>query len=517
MTACACAFRILAFLVAFAGIARPQERTVDATIVVFNTNDPESESLARFYAKKRGIDSAKLVGLPCSLAEEITRAEFRSTIAEPLRQKLVRSGWWKMTRGRNGRQIVASSSVRFVALMRGIPLKIAPDADIPPVKDSEGLPAAIATRNDASVDSEISALGLPDFSEAGIVPNPYFGRFTQILDDTGFPGLLLTGRLDAPSAMIVRAMIDDALLAEREGLWGWGCVDGRNITSGGYSEGDHWMKRLVGLLRERGVPTIFDNLPETFAADFPLTDVAVYYGWYAGDLNGPFADPAFFFKPGAVAVHIHSFSASTLRSTTAHWCAPLLVKGAAATLGNVYEPYLSLTANLDIFQDRLMTGLTLAESGAMSQRGLSWMGVVIGDPLYRPYAAWNSFYDPRSNPPNPWRRYRSIVLSARGDLLSAILPLHEAAKETRQSFFLEALGAAQADAGHASAAEGSFRDALGLNPPPAVQARLQKEIAALSAGSPPKPVESQPPMPDAPLPGATPPVFPAAPSKAADF
>jgi hypothetical protein len=92
--------------------------------------------------------------------------------------------------------------------------------------------------------------------------------------------------------------------------------------------------------------------------------------------------------PGAIAVHIHSFSASTLHDPNANWAGPLLTKGAAATLGNVYEPYLQLTAHLDIFNDRLLHGFTFAESAAMATPALSWMNIAVGDPLYRPFASW---------------------------------------------------------------------------------------------------------------------------------
>ncbi|MEZ0258380.1 MAG: TIGR03790 family protein, partial [Chthoniobacter sp.] len=87
----------------------------------------------------------------------------------------------------------------------------------------------------------------------------------------------------------------------------------------------------------------------------------------------------------AVAVHIHSYSAMTLRDPLHHWTGPLLSVGAAATLGNVYEPYLSLTPQLDVFHDRLRAGFTFAESGYMAMRALSWMTTLVGDPLYRPY------------------------------------------------------------------------------------------------------------------------------------
>src|SRR4029450_12276497 len=123
-----------------------------------------------------------------------------------------------------------------------------------------------------------------------------------------------------------------------------------------------------------------------------------------------FTESDFRFVPGAVAVHIHSFSAATLRDPNANWVAPLLAKGAAASLGNVYEPYLQLTANLDIFNDRLLRGFTLAESAYMSHRGLSWMSVVVGDPLYRPYASWSQLDSKKdvSKTASSWKMYHQF-------------------------------------------------------------------------------------------------------------
>jgi uncharacterized protein (TIGR03790 family) len=496
---------VLLFLCAASSVLA-RDRLSDATIVLFNSNDPESEGLAGYYARKRDIPLDRVVGLSCLASEEISRANFEATIAAPLRKKMEAKGWWKMLRGSGGRKSVVQTSIRFVAIMRGVPLKIRADASVPPIELAGNIPEVISSRNEASVDSEIAALGLPDWGAASVVENPYFGRFTQILDDSVFPGMLLPARLDAPTASMVRSMIDDSLAAEKEGLWGWAYIDGRDITSGGYTEGDNWMRQLVEILRQRGVPTIFDNLPATFGEQFPVTEAAVYFGWYAGDVNGPFARQDFRFQPGAVAVHLHSYSANTLRSTTNNWCGPLIARGAAATLGNVYEPYLSLTANLDIFQDRLMSGLTLAESAYMSMRALSWMGVVIGDPLYRPYAVWNQFYDPRNRPPNPWRRFRSITLSAKGKIIEAVIPLHEAARETQNGMFLEALGAAQFDANNAPASLNSFRDALALTTNHEVRRRLEMEssdamrrINALPQVDE-QPSEPLPSMPDSRIP-----------------
>jgi len=117
-----------------------------------------------------------------------------------------------------------------------------------------------------------------------------------------------------------------------------------------------------------------------------MTDVAAYAGWYSPNLVGPFVRPDFRFKPGAVAYHIHSWSGSSVRTRTAYWVGPLLAKGAAATMGNVFEPYLGLTPRIDIFFRRLLDGAPFLEAGYYSEPVLSWQTTFVGDPLYRPFA-----------------------------------------------------------------------------------------------------------------------------------
>ena len=50
-----------------------------------------------------------------------------------------------------------------------------------------------------------------------------------------------------------------------------------------------------------------------------MSQIAIYAGWYDGDVSGPFTLPKVEFMPGAFAYHLHSFSADTLRSETSHW------------------------------------------------------------------------------------------------------------------------------------------------------------------------------------------------------
>ena len=444
-------------------------REVAATVVVFNSADETSRALAEYYASRRGIDSARLVGLACPGTEEISRDEYEAAIAKPLCEIFVRNGWWKLANGR-----VTSTSVRFVALMRGMPLKIRPQEGL---SSRENQPEAIRSRNEASVDSELAVLGLQEPVPSGIIVNPLFRRFSGIMDSPVEPWLLLVCRLDAPTEGAVRSMIDGALAAEREGLWGWGYVDSRNIKSGGYAEGDRWLEALAVEMRRKGVPTLWDKAPQLLPSGYPVTDAACYYGWYTQTIEGPFADPGFGFRPGAVAVHLHSYSAITLRDANAGWCGPLVERGAAATLGNVYEPYLTLTAHLDVFQGRLMAGFTFAESAYMAARGLSWMNVAVGDPLYRPYAAW---YDLQRNAgSSDWERYRQIVRMADGEVVAAARELRVAAQQTGNSMFLEALAAAQADSTDLKGALETTDAALAMDNKPLIAFRLGLERMGL--------------------------------------
>lgn len=416
MTACALKFStVLVALAAFLSAARAddnlvgQTREADATLVVFNTRDPESRALAEYYAERRRIPADQVIGLDCPLEEEITRRQFTETIEQPLRTLFERNKWWSVAKSPRGQPEVKTGRIRFIALMRGIPLKIlttipppapnaAPDAT-PPPRPYGGDP--VRSHDEAAVDSELSVLGAFDNEHFGVLQNPYFRRFSPILDSSITPGLLLVARLDAPTADTVRRMIDDTLLAERAGLYGWAYIDRRSIPESAYREGDEWLRQAAAECWNHGIPVNLENTPAIFPAGFPVTDAALYYGWYASTAGGAMGAPQF--VPGAVAVHIHSFSAGTLRDPNANWAAPLITRGAAATLGNVYEPYLDLTPHLDVFNERLLQGFNFAESAYTSFKVLSWMTTVIGDPLYRPFAGaqtsgWQREPDPTTAP-----------------------------------------------------------------------------------------------------------------------
>jgi hypothetical protein len=107
------------------------------------------------------------------------------------------------------------------------------------------------------------------------------------------------------------------------------------------------------------------------------------------------------------------------------------------------------------------------------------MGVVIGDPLYRPYATWRTVATSPAG--DAWRSYREIVLKA-GNVLQAAAALQQAGQQTGNSLFDEALGSARMDAKDWAGAIASFDEARKLTTDPAVSVRLDLEtIVSLQA------------------------------------
>lgn len=469
-------------VIAFPAGLRAEQALAPATVVVYNAKVPESAELAKFYAEKRGIAEDHLVALRCPPEEEISREEYERTIAKPLRDTFKKRGWWK-TRRVDGAEEAFASSIRFVVLMKGMPLKVRAAENHPDKKPPGENP--IAQRNESSVDSELALLPRRP-SIYGAISNPYYKSYRAITEVEGLP-LLLVGRLDGPSAEIVRQMIVDAIEAEKNGLWGRAFIDYAKKKSAGYEAGDEWLDEVVKQLRKAGIPTVVEGTADVFPAGYPVSDGALYYGWYADGVAGPFADLLFRFVPGAVAVHIHSYSAATLRDPNAHWVAPLLARGAAASIGNVYEPYLQLTADLGILNDRLLHGFTFAESAYMAMPALSWMAVVVGDPLYRPYLSWLRLeLEPEAGAGAArWKRYREFaVRHASLPRDEYIAKGREAAAREGNAPMLEDLGAMAAKAGEAERAAGLFQQARTLytSRDDIVRATLLEAEARLKAG-----------------------------------
>lgn len=353
---------------------------VQAVAVLYNTAVPESKQLAEIYQAARGIPAQNLVGLEMPVAADISREEYEERIKKPLRAEFEKRGWWRREKDANGVTLPVETRIVVLVTMRGVPLRIRATPNPPDFKPDPADP--ISGRDDAAVDSELALCGLDGVPMKGVLRNQYFQSEKPIIE-SGLPFLLLTSRIDGPSMEVCERMIRDAVETEKTGLRGWAYVDIANK----FPQGDAWLEGVVKANVARGIPTVVDRFNDTLPKNYPMTEVALYHGWYDANVSGPFLNPRFQFRKGAVAMHLHSFSAQQLGNAAQNWSAPLLEKGAAATIGNVFEPYLHLTHHFDIMQERLLAGFTLVEAAWAANPVASWQAIVLGDPLYRPFAA----------------------------------------------------------------------------------------------------------------------------------
>ncbi len=460
----------------------------DEVVVIYNSRVPESKYVAEYYARMRQVPEKQIYGFELTTNEEMSRTEFHDSLQMPLAKKLEADGLWKLAmtfyRGTNDqpdraiRKVVASK-IRYAVLCYGVPLKIAPDARIHEIAAEKMQPEL--RRNEAAVDSELSWLPLAqmEFPLTGPFPNWLYGT-TNAAALNATNGFLLVARLDGPTPEIARGLVDKALQAERDGLWGRAYFDARGLEkNSSYYMGDQWILAAAQISRELGFETVVDDKPDTFPASFPMSQIAIYCGWYDGGVSGPFTLPKVEFMPGAFAYHLHSSSASTLRSPTENWCGPLLAKGATCTMGCVYEPYLPGTPNVAVFLEMLGNGHTFGEAAWASQPVLSWQTTVIGDPLYRPFgkSPQRLHFDllRAHNPLDEWAYLRLANLGlARGARMAEISQLIENLDATTNSAVLTEKLADLYDAlGKPSSAILTYRNALKLNPSPEQRIRLR--------------------------------------------
>ena len=368
----------------FAEVSQPNDQYEETTLVLYNQNVADSRKLAAYYSKVRNIPFSNLVGFKCPTSEIISRSDYEKLIMTPLKNLFQKNHWWESSKVKSSEKISSNGRMKFVAIMYGMPLKILSD----PVRRKSGNSGTIRGHgnNDASsVDSEIACLGIELKKLNGAISNPYF-RSSKA---GGSPKSLLVSRIDGPDFENAKRLIDDAIAVEETGLWGNAVLDIANLAQEkgqAYITGDRWLENCGDFYQRAGIPVIYDRFSSLIPGGFPLgDDVILYFGWYAANAQGPFASTKFKFKRGAIAAHVHSYSASTLRTTLNHWSGPLVARGACAVLGNVYEPLLQMTTYLDIFNARLLAGFTFAESAWIATPVLSWMQVMIGDPLYQPF------------------------------------------------------------------------------------------------------------------------------------
>lgn len=239
-----------------------------------------------------------------------------------------------------------------------------------------------AQETDAAVDSELALVQRPGYSRFKWQPNPLVGNLS-----TGPKTALMVARIDGATPQIARRIIDDAIATEKTGLDGRIAFDSRGIPPNrdGYAWYDqdirdaaNWVKKYTKL------PVVHDDRA-ALINPHAVQDAAFYCGWYSLRQYIPSCD----FVRGAVAYHVASLEMVSLRGKNEKgWVTNLLKNNVCATLGAVSEPYLHAFPRPTAFVPLLLSGkLTLAEVYWATIPMTSWKIALIGDPLYRPFAA----------------------------------------------------------------------------------------------------------------------------------
>lgn len=403
----------------------------DDVYIVVNRNVPDSQAIADHYCAKRGVPKEHVIALDLPATEDIGRADFDAKLASPLRE------WLKDRRDK----------AKVLLTMYGVPLRVGgqvPNAEekselakvrgeLEPLqkkrkdveetiktleakaKELKGEPAEERANlqktraeldsairpleqrvrslsyqeSHAAVDSELALLWHASYELRRFQPNPlYFQAPPEVQSDKS--PMLMTCRIDGPGVELLKRLIDQSMETESRGLDGKVYIDARGIKFGapdggfGYGGYDESMREAARLLKDEGKMAVtLDDKPELFAAGSCL-DCALYCGWYslANYVN------CCKFVPGAVGWHLASSEAVSLRDPKSKlWCKNLLEQGVVATLGPVAEPYTIGFPKPAEFFGTLVTGqYTLVETYWRTVMFSSWMTVLVGDPLYNPYA-----------------------------------------------------------------------------------------------------------------------------------
>ncbi|MDR3631268.1 MAG: TIGR03790 family protein [Desulfocapsaceae bacterium] len=334
-------------------------------LVIANSRMSGSEDLARYYMKKRKIPDDRLLSVSVSTNEAISREEYQKAVLFPVREAV--------------KTLRKTGKVHCLVLFYGMPLKIMPPPSTPQLSETA------AESQHASVDSEIALALVDSYPLEGWVQNPYFLGFQNKKTLVGKDEVLMVGRLDGPDAKTVYRIIDDTLAAEKKGLQGigyfnarWPLPQDKNLS--GYALYDAAIHRAEQLVKAR-MPTVLKE--GSLFGPGECDHAALYCGWYS---LGHYID-SFTWSLGAIGYHIASSECTTLKDTSSQvWCLNMLERGAVATIGPVYEPYVQGFPLPDIFFGSLVDGyLSLGECYLIALPYLSWQMVLVGDPLYQPF------------------------------------------------------------------------------------------------------------------------------------
>jgi uncharacterized protein (TIGR03790 family) len=340
-------------------------QSAPAVLIVVNQPSALSRKIGEYYAERRHIPAANICRLNASQEEEISRGEFDGQVAGPIRNYL--------------RSHKLTEKVLYIVTTAGVPLKIR--GNLGPTGEA------------ASVDSELTLLYFDLHGRAHPLPagiaNPFFAKINSPFRHPDFPIYLVT-RLAGFDFEDVKGMIDRSLEAHNRGKF---VID---LKGSDNTHGNAWLQQAAQLLpRDRVL------LDTTRTVLYRKSDVIAYASWGSNDPDRKERHLGFRWLPGAIASEYVSTNGRTFARPPDSWSiggawgdaktnfdgspqsltADYIHDGATGASGHVYEPYLGFTPHPNILLPAYYHGRNLAESYYLAIPILSWMNIVVGDPL----------------------------------------------------------------------------------------------------------------------------------------
>lgn len=404
---------------AYGAVGNPTPAEV---LVVYNSAWPtdstglginDSQQVAEYYAARRGIPTANLLGVNCATSGGNyyyftgQYPNFESEVLEPIQHAVTQPG----------------AAYRVILLCYGVPYVVyAPSGQTYSI---DGL--LMGLNYWASDGSNLGWSSNPYLDPApGFDPSP--GHFDPSVVTFNGTTMYLVSRLDGPRGPAgAMELVDQAIFADlylttaSGGYHGTVYVDSRYgqndgstpytdaflatqaaVQSGDYDTGYDTADQCIAWGEHAalgtGLPLKWENtttaiqIGQTGAtysdgtSALTAPDAILYGGWYN---YGTYHD-VWGWLPGSVACDLNSDSLDegTLRSASSGcFGVSALARGATCVCGVLSEPYLNGHHRPNILLYYLLAGYSFAEAAGLSNPAICWQPIAIGDPLYAPFRA----------------------------------------------------------------------------------------------------------------------------------
>ena len=353
-------------------------------LLVYNTNVADSLNVANHYMAQRGVPQQNLCAITPPSTDTLSLDDYTTYVKTPVQACL---------------NTVGSKSILYIVMSYMTPYRVgagpmgvaAVDSYLADIWDKYVSQPFLILPNTTQ----------PYYADSQSQGNVYtpFQSFAAYRANARNPLIYSVWRLDAPTAALASALVDQAIAAETAGgPAGQACIDETYDPSAnpvaydaGTPSGNWDLFRASQFLTAAGLTVLTDVLSTEFGTPPSpnCPDTAFYSGWYSLENY----NNAFTWQTGSVGWHLDSASALSPRSGDS-WAPNALLNGIAVTSGSVTEPYLQGLVRPGGTFRNLLEGASVGDAMLRNTRWLKWEIMNMGDPLYKPFGSGLTPFSP---------------------------------------------------------------------------------------------------------------------------